>query len=74
MKELEPRPAGGRTTLYYFGQLIWKIFRFVLFLCLTFVILYPLIFMLSMALRQPSDLFDPSVSGFRRKSSLKTSA
>lgn len=67
MKELEPRPAGGRTTLYYFGQLIWKIFRFVLFLCLTFVILYPLIFMLSMALRQPSDLFDPSVIWIPKK-------
>lgn len=74
MKTKGPLPAeamaagtGGHSTAYYFGQLIWKLFRLVLFVCLTFVILYPVLFMLSMALRQSSDLFDPSVIWIPKK-------
>ena len=60
-------PSGSHTTTYYFGQLVWKLFRFVLFVCLTFVILYPVLFMLSLALRQSSDLYDPSVIWIPKK-------
>ena len=59
--------SGSHSTSYYFGQLIWKLFRFVLFVCLTFVIFYPILFMLSLALRQSSDLFDPSVIWIPKK-------
>lgn len=58
---VEMVPVASNSTVYYFGQLIWKLFRFVLFACLTFVILYPVMFMLSLAFRSSSDLFDPSV-------------
>lgn len=58
---------GGKTTVYYLGQLVGKLLRTVLFVCLTFTILYPVVFMLSMALRQSSDLFDPSVIWIPKK-------
>lgn len=63
MKDKTALPAGtdGRTTAYYLGQLCGKLLRTVLFVCLTFTILYPVIFMASMAFRHSSDLFDPSV-------------
>lgn len=59
--------TGGKTTVYYLGQLLGKLLRTVLFICLTFTILYPVVFMLSMALRQSSDLFDPSVIWIPKK-------
>ena len=40
---------------------LWKIFRFFLIIGLSFVILYPLIYMLSMSFRSMNDLFDPSI-------------
>lgn len=58
---------GSHTTGYLFAQIVWKIFRFLLFVCLTFVILYPVLFMVSMAFRQSSDLFDPSVIWIPKK-------
>lgn len=57
----------SRSTGYLLGQIIWKVFRLVLFICLTFVILYPILFMISMAFRQSSDLFDPSVIWIPKK-------
>jgi multiple sugar transport system permease protein len=51
----------SKTTFHILGQIIWKIFRFILFVCLTFVILYPLIYMVSMAFRAQADVFDTSV-------------
>lgn len=40
---------------------IGKIFRFFLIIGLSFVILFPMIYMLSMSFRPMSDLFDPSI-------------
>ncbi len=51
----------GVSPLYFLAQAIWKIFRFFLMLCMTFVILYPLLYMCSMAFRVPEDVFDPSI-------------
>lgn len=69
MQETREMPvgSGGKTTLNYLGQLCGKLMRTVLFICLTFCILYPVLFMLSMALRQSSDLFDPSVIWIPKK-------
>lgn len=39
----------------------YKIFRFVLLFSLCFVILYPIIYMVSVAFRDPVDLYDPTV-------------
>ena len=43
------------------GRLVWIIARFLMLLSLTFVIVYPLLFMLSMSLRDAQDVFDPTV-------------
>lgn len=51
----------GASPLYYTAQAVWKLFRFFLMLCMTFVILYPLLYMCSMAFRAPEDVFDPSI-------------
>ena len=55
------RPVPAATLIGYAGQLVWKVFRFLLLLSMTFVILYPLLYMLSMALRAPEDVYDPSI-------------
>lgn len=44
-----------------FGSLAFVIFRAVLIFSLCFVILYPVIYMVSVAIRQTSDLYDPTV-------------
>ncbi|MBE5786347.1 MAG: carbohydrate ABC transporter permease [Clostridiales bacterium] len=43
------------------GQMGWKLFRFAMMVAFSFVILYPLIYMVSMAFRPSRDVFDPSV-------------
>lgn len=39
----------------------WKIIRFILLLGMCFILLYPLLYMLSMTFRVSEDLYDPSV-------------
>ena len=43
------------------GKIVWVISRTLLLLSLTYVILYPLIFMVSLSLRSPQDILDPTV-------------
>lgn len=50
--------------LYYkrrVSSLFWALFRFALLFGLSFVLLYPLIYMLSMAFRKPIDMTNPAV-------------
>ncbi|MCC8110839.1 MAG: carbohydrate ABC transporter permease [Ruminococcus sp.] len=42
-------------------DLVWPIFRFLILFGLCFVILYPLIYMISCAFRDPTDMNDPTV-------------
>ena len=54
----------GRLTvspLYYLLQMLWAVLRTVLMVCLSFVILYPFLYSLSMAVRSVEDVYDPSV-------------
>lgn len=43
------------------GGLVWKITRMVLLLCMSFVVLYPILYMISVSLRESADLYDPTV-------------
>ena len=43
------------------GGLLWKVLRFVILVGLSYVILYPVIYMVSMALRSADQTMDPSV-------------
>lgn len=47
--------------MYYLGNAVWGIVRFFFLLGMTFIILYPIIYMLSMALRDSVDMYDSSV-------------
>ena len=46
---------------YYLGKAVWSIARFFFLLGMTFIILYPIMYMLSMALRESVDMYDSSV-------------
>lgn len=43
------------------GSQLWKVVRFCLLVGMSFVLLYPIIYMLSVSFRNPSDMLDPSV-------------
>lgn len=43
------------------GERIWSFFRFVILLGIGFIVLYPLIYMVSCAFRERSDMNDPTV-------------
>ncbi len=43
------------------GGLAWRIARMTLLLCMSFVVLYPILYMLSVSLRESGDLYDPTV-------------
>ena len=45
----------------YMASKLYKVFRFFLLLGLSFVILFPIIYMISMSFRPLEDLFDPSI-------------
>lgn len=47
--------------LYHLGKVVWSIVRFFFLLGMTFIILYPIMYMLSMALRDSVDMYDSSV-------------
>lgn len=51
----------GVSPIYYFGQWASNVFRWVFLICISFIILYPLLYMVSMALRSPSDFLDITV-------------
>lgn len=43
------------------GELAWKIARMVLLLCMSFIVLYPILYMISTSFRESADLYDPTV-------------
>lgn len=43
------------------GTAAWSVARMVLLLCMSFVVLYPILYMISVALRESNDLYDPTV-------------
>ena len=47
--------------LFYLGKIIWSIIRLFFMLQMAFVILYPIIYMLSMAFRSSADIYDMSI-------------
>ena len=53
--------AANKKTAERAGSLLFKLFRFTLLFALCFVILYPIIYMLSVSFREPRDLYDPTV-------------
>lgn len=55
------REAVARFNPYKAASAGWKIFRFLLLFGLSFVILYPLLYMLSTAFRPIEEINDPSV-------------
>lgn len=59
----EIKRAGVRESALsrYAFRLLWSLFRTVLLVAMSFVILYPLLYMISMAIRQSSDVYDPTV-------------
>ena len=63
MRDEALKGAGVRESALsrYAFQLLWRLFRTILLVAMSFVILYPLLYMASMAVRQPSDVYDPTV-------------
>ena len=43
------------------GNLIWKIVRFVMLIGLSYILVYPILYMISMAIRPTNQVMDPSV-------------
>ena len=43
------------------SAIVWAVLRFFLIFGLSFIIVYPLLYMLSVSFREPSELFDPTV-------------
>ena len=46
---------------YYAGRIVWNLLRWYFLISIAFVILYPLMYMLTMAFRSPQDFFDVTV-------------
>lgn len=44
------------------GSLIWKILRFVILLGLSYILIYPILYMVSLSVRPLSQMMDPSVT------------
>lgn len=47
--------------LYFLGKVCWSVIRLFFMLEMAFVILYPIIYMLSMAFRSSADMYDASI-------------
>ncbi|MBD5159387.1 MAG: carbohydrate ABC transporter permease [Ruminococcus sp.] len=47
--------------MYRFKKYIWNFFRTVILICTGFIVIYPVIYMISCAFRKSSDMNDPSV-------------
>ncbi len=43
------------------SKLSIRIFRFILLSCMCFVVLYPIVYMVSISVRDPRDLYDPTI-------------
>ena len=43
------------------GNLIWKIVRFIMLIGLSYILVYPILYMVSMAIRPNNQVMDPSV-------------
>ena len=43
------------------GDLVYRLFRLVFLFSMCFIILYPVLYMISVAIRQSADLYDPTV-------------
>ncbi len=52
---------GNIGAVYYAGRVVFSIMRAFFLICISFVILYPLIYMLSMAIRDAKDFYDVTV-------------
>lgn len=50
-----------QVVLHHGSTLAARLIRTVFLFCMCFVVLYPLLYMLSVSLRMPSDLYDPTV-------------
>lgn len=61
LAEIENDPIKKQKALRSGGQVLYKIFRTVLLFTLCFVVLYPLIYMISVSFRETADLYDPTV-------------
>lgn len=64
MKKNENKPSVKTiavSPMYYLGKAVWSIVRFFFLLGMAFIILYPIMYMLSMALRDSVDMYDSSV-------------
>ncbi len=46
---------------YYAGRVVWNLLRWYFLISIAFVILYPLMYMITMAFRSPQDFFDVTV-------------
>lgn len=53
------------------GRLLWKVLRFILLLGLSYVLLYPILYMLSIAFRPIDQMMDPSVNWVPRSFTLE---
>ena len=47
--------------LYYMGRLFWNVLRWFFLISIAFIILYPLLYMLSMSFRSAKDFYDVTV-------------
>lgn len=47
--------------MFFLGKVCWSVIRLLFLLELAFVVLYPIIYMLSMAFRDPADMYDISI-------------
>ena len=62
MRYLNKIESGKNISLrYYAGRIVWTVFRWYFLISIAFVILYPLMYMLTMAFRSPQDFLDVTV-------------
>ena len=62
MRYLNKVESGKNISLrYYAGRIVWTVFRWYFLISIAFVILYPLMYMLTMAFRSPQDFLDVTV-------------
>lgn len=57
----ELKQISKKTAVNQASGIIWSVVRFILLVGLSYIILYPIIFCLSLSIRQPSDMMDPTV-------------
>ena len=54
-------PFSGKAIMARTSSVIWSLVRAVLLIGLAYVILYPVLYSLSVSIREPSDMMDPTV-------------